>query len=139
MGLRKTLKVGDDFVHYCSRCKLELGHRILAMRGSEPARVRCNTCYSERNFKKQAKSHAAVKQVRERQPKKTSSHSEFYQQKLTEAGGRPSVKYRIDQSFKEGDLVEHKLFGLGVVLKVIPPDRVEIVFSEEIKMLAAKI
>ncbi len=46
--------------------------------------------------------------------------------------------YSIHLEVSVGDLIQHPKFGRGVVLKTIPPDRMEIVFSEGIKVLAGK-
>ena len=44
-------KVGADIDAWCTRCKMNLGHTILAMVGSKPVRVRCNTCQGEHNYR----------------------------------------------------------------------------------------
>ena len=49
--MQKTVKVGGDIDAWCTRCKLVLGHTTLALVGTRPARVRCNTCQGEHNFK----------------------------------------------------------------------------------------
>ena len=129
--------MGSEILYHCPRCALELWHTVLAMAEGQPARVRCNTCKSERNYRAKRKTTDLLRKKRTSSTeKKTGSHAEFYQERLKAVGGKASKAYRIDAEFSAGDLVEHKKFGLGVVLKVIPPDRVEIVFSEEIKMLA---
>ena len=43
--------VGKEIVSYCTKCKMDLGHTIVAMKGAVPARVICRTCKSEHNFK----------------------------------------------------------------------------------------
>ena len=49
--MQKSLKVGGDIDAWCTRCKMDLGHTILAMVGTKAARVRCNTCQGEHNYK----------------------------------------------------------------------------------------
>jgi len=135
--LPKNLKAGSEIVHYCNSCKWDLGHTVIAMIGSTPARVRCNTCKAERNYK--SPSQTKTREILRERPKKvTGSHSDFYREKLQSSSGRESKNYRIDIPFEVGDKVNHKKFGLGVVLKVIPPDRVEIIFQDELKVLACK-
>ncbi len=134
------LKVGSDIKYFCSRCNLELGHRILAMVGAEPARVRCNTCMSERNYrvsKRTAPSRTEKENVRPSARKMRDSA--FYQQKLQASLMRSPKNYRIDVEVAEGDVVDHKVFGRGVVLKTIPPDRMEVIFQDEVKVLACKV
>src|SRR3954462_8059466 len=49
--MANATKVGGDIDSWCTRCKMTLGHTILAMVGSKPARVRCNTCQGEHNYR----------------------------------------------------------------------------------------
>lgn len=44
-------RVGGEVDAACTKCKMLLGHTILAMVGSRIARVRCNTCQGEHNFR----------------------------------------------------------------------------------------
>jgi hypothetical protein len=52
---------------------------------------------------------------------------------------RTPKAYRIDVEVEEGDVLDHKIFGRGVVLKTVPPDRMEIIFKEEVKVLACRV
>src|SRR2546429_5893163 len=47
-----ALRVGGDIDAWCTRCKMNLGHTILALVGTRPARVRCNTCHGEHNYRR---------------------------------------------------------------------------------------
>jgi len=51
MSINRRLEAGRDIGAYCTRCKRDLTHTILAM-GDEglPERVRCNTCGSEHRY-----------------------------------------------------------------------------------------
>jgi hypothetical protein len=44
--------------------------------------------------------------------------------------------YSVGASFKEGDLIRHKKFGDGVVLRVIDAAKVEVLFRDETRTLA---
>ena len=46
-----TNRVGGDVDAFCTRCKMELGHTVLAMVGTRPVRVRCNTCQGEHAYR----------------------------------------------------------------------------------------
>jgi len=45
------IDVGRDIDCRCTRCKMELAHTIIAMVNGVPARVKCNTCHSERKYR----------------------------------------------------------------------------------------
>jgi hypothetical protein len=44
------LRLGDDVDDFCIKCKRVTNHSIVAMMGSDPAKVRCRTCYHEHAF-----------------------------------------------------------------------------------------
>lgn len=43
--------------------------------------------------------------------------------------------YAMDGAFALGSLMEHPSFGLGMVLSVTPPDRIDVLFREGVKAL----
>lgn len=57
-----------------------------------------------------------------------------------QSGAADSVpEYRISDSYKEGDLIKHPLFGLGVVSKTITKRKMEVIFEDDKKLLAMNI
>jgi len=128
-------RVGGDIKQLCSRCNLELTHTVLAVVGNTPARIRCNTCRSERNYKA-PKLQTILRSPRE--PRAKVSDEGLYQRKLKENATKPEKAYRIDAELAANDLVNHSVFGRGVVLKTIPPDRAEILFKEQSRVLVCR-
>ena len=45
------------------------------------------------------------------------------------------VPYVMNTAFVQGTLVDHPVFGVGVVLSLTPPDKMEVLFQEGIKAL----
>jgi len=45
------LRLGDDIDDYCVRCKRVTNHSIVSMLSTEPAKMRCRTCYSEHDYR----------------------------------------------------------------------------------------
>jgi recombinational DNA repair protein (RecF pathway) len=45
------LRLGDDIDDYCVRCKRVTNHSIVSMVNTEPAKMRCRTCYSEHDYR----------------------------------------------------------------------------------------
>src|SRR5512144_3184296 len=51
MSIQRRKRPGDDTDAYCTRCKMDLTHTVLAMADElTPERVRCNTCGSEHRY-----------------------------------------------------------------------------------------
>ena len=46
------LRLGDDVDDYCIRCKRLTNHVIVSLDGTEPAKVRCRTCYADHDFRR---------------------------------------------------------------------------------------
>lgn len=47
-----AIRLGDDIDDYCVKCKRLTNHSILSLVDSEPAKVRCRTCYNEGPYRK---------------------------------------------------------------------------------------
>ncbi|MDY6909888.1 MAG: hypothetical protein SWC40_08120 [Thermodesulfobacteriota bacterium] len=59
-----------------------------------------------------------------------------WRQLLMEASREGVPEYRITDTYKEGDLILHPQFGLGVVSKVVSPRKMEVVFDMSKKLMA---
>jgi len=64
------LRLGDIVDDFCVKCRRVTNHAIVSMVGSDPAKVRCRTCYHEHDFrrcepppKKETKKEALFKEV----------------------------------------------------------------------------
>ena len=49
--MSKKPSAGGLVATYCTKCKLDLGHTIMAMVGEKIVRVKCRTCGSEHNYR----------------------------------------------------------------------------------------
>jgi len=54
---------GEHTACYCTKCKMDLGHTIVAMVGDKIIRVKCRTCGSEHNYRDRSKKKVAAKVV----------------------------------------------------------------------------
>jgi len=149
----RPLKVGGDVDSWCTKCRMMLTHRIVAMVGPKPARVECETCHSQHNFRERAPGEVPVRQARVvgasasgPRPPRVSSVSKLEQERrdreqswaraVTGKLVSDFVKYDVKASFKVGDLVKHAKFGDGVVTQIIDAHKVEILFRDEPRRLA---
>jgi hypothetical protein len=44
-------RLGDDIDDYCVKCKRVTNHAVVSLVGEEAAKVRCQACYSEHDFR----------------------------------------------------------------------------------------
>jgi hypothetical protein len=134
--MQKSLKVGGDIDAWCTRCKLVLGHTILAMVGTRAARVRCNTCQGEHNYKASAaepkKGSWEPKVDRERRLAKPVVHS--WEALLARKDVTSARRYSARERFETDDVLDHPVFGIGLVQEV-NGDKMRVAFKADTKLL----
>ncbi len=151
----KTLRAGGEVDAYCTKCRLVLNHRIIAMMGTQPKRVECSTCSSHHNFRakppgekaapgdKPVKAGAGIKEPRA--PRVTSmskaralneSREKSWEQAVTGKAVKDFTRYTVKGTFRQGELVHHTKFGDGVVTRIVDAAKVEVAFKDETRMLA---
>jgi hypothetical protein len=153
------LTAGKEIDAKCTRCKIVIGHTIVAMVGTEPRRVKCNSCGSEHRYipapdtqtqvtrttvrvrreegrRKEIRVDvvsphpAGEKAGRERTsgrtrsgsgkapPRSAPSFADEYHELIRDKEPAEPREYSAKETFQENDLVDHKAFGRGIVVRV---------------------
>jgi len=105
----EKFRTGGDIDAFCTKCDLTLTHTIIAMVGTKVVKVKCNTCgadHSYRGEKAQAKRAGVV------QPKKALPR---WEDRIKDRNVEAAKKYSPKDLYKIDDLINHTLFGLGLV------------------------
>ena len=156
----KKPKTGGEIDAYCTKCKLDLTHRIIAMVGDAVKKVECKTCGSHHLYRKPksvkdaeaaaaAKAGSAVRKPKAEggAPRTASERHAAAERAERErvstwekaiAGQPPNAfkPYSIKMLFGSGELVRHPKFGDGVVARVIDRAKVEILFQDGSRTMA---
>jgi hypothetical protein len=149
----KLLRVAGEVDGWCTKCRLVLNHRIVSMKNGKPHQVECLTCRAQHLWRPNApgdtpatagpgngrtKSAAARATQSGRPPRVTNAMRQEQQWEKAIAGRGPTEfkTYNVGGNFREGDLLRHKRFGDGVVLRVIDAHKVEVLFRDEPRTLA---
>jgi hypothetical protein len=64
---------------------------------------------------------------------------EDWRQLLMEASREGVPEYNIVDAYKDGDLLLHPVFGLGVVAKLISSRKIEVIFENSKKLMAMNV
>lgn len=152
MTTSKPLKAGSEIDAWCTKCRMDLLHRIIAMDGTKPARVECRTCMGHHAYRKPKNAPPEPRAARSSTPRSTTPRSPSARaqaaalsERQREAdwekrvGGQPFSAfkpYRATQSFETGDLIRHFKFGDGYITRVIDPKKVEVMFKDGPRTLA---
>lgn len=154
----KPLTAGSEIDAWCTKCKMLLGHRIVALVRSNPARVICMTCGSEHRYLKSAPGTQSVAPVKRSAdgtlsqvaragsgttPRRSAATSQRLPAKANEWESRvlgqavsSFTRYSMAHKFAQGELVTHPKFGDGYVVEVVDPQKVSIMFRDGPKTLA---
>jgi hypothetical protein len=142
----KKPRTGGEIDAWCTKCRMDLNHRIVAMVGDVVKRVECLTCGGQHNYRKPASERdqpkastpraASGSRAASRVPATERSAKLSWEKAI--AGQPPGAfkAYSVTATFSPGDLVRHKLFGDGVIARIIDPKKVEILFEEGPKTMA---
>ena len=142
------IAAGKDIDYFCTRCKLELAHVIIAVVNHLPVRVKCNTCHTERNWRrsgtKKAKAGAKRKTSNSTATKKAAAamlsaiEKQAQWKTLMEAanaGSADRTPYSIRSVFKDGQIISHKKFGDGIVFDILDDGKIKVCFVDGERLL----
>jgi hypothetical protein len=134
--MNKSYSVGEDVDAWCTKCKLELDHTIVAIVDNLPKRVECNTCKGKHNFR--AKPARASRTKTKSPGRKVRSLEAKYNEhlsRLTDDDLSNAKKYSINGTFKKDEIIDHSRFGIGIVLSIVKTNKVETLFKDGPKLL----
>lgn len=144
---KTDIAAGESIVCRCTRCGDERKHTIVALVDGAIAKVQCDTCQGVHKYRAPASSKTGTKKKKTTGTRKTKASKQMAEaaallkdwEKLTTGiQNEKPVAYSMTVELAENDLVDHKVFGIGVVKKTIFPDKAEILFQQGIKILRCK-
>ena len=128
--------VARDITTECTRCNLELRHVVVAHNSQGiVATVRCYTCGSEHKYHPERKQTARGRKGRPVRQGKRASRSAEYAQLLEQNSSKEIVPYSMFRRYDVHDIIEHKTFGRGVIIKV-NNQKMDVLFETEERILA---
>jgi hypothetical protein len=155
----KKPKTGGEIDAYCTKCKLDLTHRIIAMVGDAVKKVECKTCGSHHLYRRTkvdkdaavaagVKAGSATRRPRSEGGPRTASERHAAAERAERErvstwekaiAGQPTAAfkaYSTKSNFGQGELVRHPKFGDGVVARVIDRAKIEVLFQDGSRTMA---
>lgn len=133
-------RTGGEIDAWCTKCRMVLAHTIVAMVGSKPVRVQCNTCGGVHNYRSGAQPEArpakaasattaASRAASTRAARQIISFDELIASKTREPRNyTPKAVFSVD------DVIVHPTFGRGFV-SAVRSDKIDVTFRTEVKTL----
>jgi hypothetical protein len=126
---------GDQIEARCTKCRKNTQHTIITLVEAEPAQVECSACTRQHAFRPATLPKKAA--MRRAIDPKAAEQKEW--QTL-----RPSLKseratdYSMTDAYKTNSLMNHPVFGLGVVQRVVGTRKIEVLFEEGKKTMRCR-
>lgn len=137
----KEIKVGGSIQSKCTKCKEATRHIIVAIADDKPVKVQCAVCEGQHLYRSPDSDVAVSKVKKAARPRKkaTSAASARQSQQWSEqmAGRNESsaAPYAMAGAFKKNSIIRHSKFGLGVVERLVDPNKMEVLFEVGTKTL----
>lgn len=130
-----TLSAGDPVEARCTKCRKNTAHTILSMEEEAPAKVECGICNRQHKYRPPTIPKKPA-------PKRTVDPKEEARKEW--AALRPGMNvskaadYSMDANYKSGALMNHPLFGIGLVQRVVGHRKIEVLFEDGRKTMRCK-
>lgn len=125
---------GMNIESYCTKCRLNLDHTVIAMEEEKIARVRCRTCGSTHKYRVPA----GPRKVRARKSAQSGEETTtriVWETGIAEARGKER-EYDMHAKYRIGDIVNHEKFGKGIVVK-LHDRKCDMLFQDKERLMAS--
>ncbi|HSN14548.1 MAG TPA: hypothetical protein VLT61_07935 [Anaeromyxobacteraceae bacterium] len=130
-------KVGGEVDALCTKCELVLAHTVIAMVGSEPVKVECNTCHGVHRYKspKVAPQRTGSPKPRATRAPRAAAAAIAFDELLASRKVAEAAPYSPKRTYAVDDVVDHPIFGRGFVSAVRDGGKIEVTFRSDVKVL----
>lgn len=121
-----VLSVGDQIEARCTKCRKNTDHVIIALEEEAPVKVQCNICTRKHKYRPPTvPKKAAARKVTK---PKDADRKEWEALQPTMDSAKAKT-YSMTDSYKLKALIDHPVFGLGIVQRVIGAQKIEVLFE----------
>jgi hypothetical protein len=131
-----ALTVGGEVDSYCTTCKINRLHLIIAMVGEKPAKVECLSCHGHHRYRANPPGTPKVAAKRTRKPTGPESKKHITLTESSQMSTRlrelahSARKYSPNDHYSIDDVVTHPTFGQGLVVELPATQKAAVFFQE---------
>jgi hypothetical protein len=126
---------GKNIESYCGKCKQNRDHTIMTMDGEAVAKVRCKDCGSMHKFRSAAEARKVRKPKVISAAEAAATAELIWEAGLAKAKGK-AQDYDMAGKYRVGDIVNHWVFGKGVVVK-LHDNKCDMLFKDKERLMAS--
>jgi hypothetical protein len=127
--------IGKDITSYCGKCKVGRDHTIMTMEGETIAKVRCKMCGSMHKFTNPLDAQKVRKPRVKKGAGETATTETIWAAGLAQAKGKEH-DYSMASKYRIGDIVNHQMFGKGIVVKLYV-NKCDMLFKDRERLMAS--
>jgi transcription elongation factor Elf1 len=127
---------------FCPRCKTETTHKVSVMLGPKIRRVRCTVCGTEHNYHrsqllKLRSVRDEIVQAKRRKVEESESKGleKMYEEQMIGRDPKLAKPFSIKDKYYLEDLVNHPIFGAGLVTRIKEDGKIEVLFKSGLRLL----
>jgi len=133
----KAIKVGQEVQAHCKKCKADRLHKVTVIKEGKIKKVMCSSCLSTHAYRKPKKSGEPGAAVTVAKIRKTTRRGvKDWATLVADVDEKSATNYKLSGDFSNTVALQHKIFGLGIITKVLSPDKIEVVFKKKTAILA---
>jgi hypothetical protein len=125
------LAPGMEIDAWCGKCKEVRQHVIVVLKGTRAGKTQCQTCQSVHAYRKNPPGTLKAAGMTRQETALLRS----YEKAMDGRDTSKAIKYKISQKFAEEAIVNHKTFGIGLVTRLVPVDKIEVQFKDGTRLL----
>ncbi len=135
MSKDKEIKLGEEILSYCGKCKQPMKHLINSLtKTGKPDKCECQTCGALHKYRDPDKP-VKPRAKRSTSPKKEKVPIETLWKEAVANAGENAKPYSMSGNFEQGELMDHSTFGKGVVQELIGHNKLKVIFHDSEKIL----
>ncbi|HKK01798.1 MAG TPA: hypothetical protein VJ955_06480 [Desulfuromonadales bacterium] len=130
-----ALSPGDSIEARCTKCRKNTGHIVITIAEGTPVDVQCNGCSRQHKYRPPTKT---VKSASPRTAPPKDAERKEWQTLRPGMNSDEAINYSMTTACKTKTLINHPVFGLGLVQRVAGPQKVEVLFEDGKKIMRCK-
>jgi hypothetical protein len=130
-----ALSAGDSIEARCTKCRKNNTHIIILMAEDAPATVQCNTCSRQHKYRPPT---AAKKPTMRRAVQLKDAERHEWETLRPTMNRVKATDYSMTDSYKVKTLINHPIFGLGLVQRIVGGQKIEVLFEDGKKTMRCK-
>jgi hypothetical protein len=122
-----TPVAGDPIQARCTKCRKNTDHIIVTMAEEGPAKVQCSSCSRQHKYRPPT---AAKKPAVKRAANHKEAERKEWETLRPAMDSTKASEYSMTGTYPVKTLINHPLFGLGIVQRVVGSQKVEVLFED---------